>query len=70
MVAIFVDGDACPVKDETLRVAARHEVLVHLVSNQWLRGEVKNKIWLAVEQRLANGSGIPDVAFLPIDARS
>ncbi|MSO97875.1 MAG: YaiI/YqxD family protein [Rhodospirillaceae bacterium] len=38
MVAIFVDGDACPVKDETLRVAARHGVLVHLVSNTWLRG--------------------------------
>jgi uncharacterized protein len=39
MVEIYVDGDACPVKDETLRVAARHNVRVHLVSNSWLRGE-------------------------------
>lgn len=39
MVAIYVDGDACPVKDETLRVAARHQVMVYLVSNMWLRGE-------------------------------
>lgn len=38
MVEIFVDGDACPVKDEVLRVAARHGLVVHLVSNRWLRG--------------------------------
>lgn len=35
---IYVDGDACPVKDEVARVAARHGLVVHLVSNQWLRG--------------------------------
>ncbi|MBL8628857.1 MAG: YaiI/YqxD family protein, partial [Rhodospirillaceae bacterium] len=35
----YVDGDACPVKDEVLRVAARHKVMVYLVSNMWLRGE-------------------------------
>lgn len=35
--AILVDGDACPVKDEVLRVAERHGLVVHLVSNQWLR---------------------------------
>lgn len=34
---IYVDGDACPVKDEVLRVAGRHEIMLHLVSNQWLR---------------------------------
>ena len=39
-------------------------------SGQWLGGEMKNKIRLTVEEGLANGSGIPDVAFLPIDARS
>jgi hypothetical protein len=35
---IYVDGDACPVKDEVVRVAERHGLTVHLVSNQWLRG--------------------------------
>ena len=34
---IFVDADACPVKDEVLRVAARHGTAVHFVSNQWMR---------------------------------
>ena len=34
---IYVDADACPVKDEVLRVAARHGLGVHYVSNQWMR---------------------------------
>ena len=34
---IFVDGDACPVKDEVERVAARHDLQVHIVSNGGLR---------------------------------
>jgi len=34
---IFVDADACPVKDEVLRVAARHGLTVHMVSNSWMR---------------------------------
>lgn len=37
MPEIYVDGDACPVKDEILKVAYRHNLTVHLVSNQWLR---------------------------------
>jgi uncharacterized protein len=34
---IFVDADACPVKDEVLRVAARHAVKVTMVANFGLR---------------------------------
>ncbi|MCW9035624.1 MAG: YaiI/YqxD family protein [Rhodospirillales bacterium] len=34
---IFVDADACPVKDEVLKVAERHNLKVHIVSNQWMR---------------------------------
>lgn len=37
MTEIYVDGDACPVKEEVLRVAARHEIVTHMVSNRWLR---------------------------------
>ena len=37
MLEIYVDGDACPVKAEVLRVAERHRLTVHLVSNAWLR---------------------------------
>ena len=36
-VAILVDADACPVKDEVYRVAWRHEVPVKIVSNSRLR---------------------------------
>jgi uncharacterized protein YaiI (UPF0178 family) len=34
---IFVDADACPVKEEIYRVAWRHAVPVRVVSNQRLR---------------------------------
>src|SRR4026209_605320 len=34
---IYVDADACPVKDEILRVAERHALAVTLVSNGGLR---------------------------------
>jgi hypothetical protein len=35
--AIYVDADACPVKDEAVRVAGRHGLTVHFVSNAWMR---------------------------------
>jgi len=34
---IFVDADACPVKDEALRVAERHGLALYFVSNSWMR---------------------------------
>lgn len=34
---IYVDADACPVKAEVLRVATRHDLIVHMVSNSWMR---------------------------------
>ncbi len=34
MIAIHVDGDACPVKDEVIRVATRHKLTVYIVSNR------------------------------------
>ncbi|KKB80059.1 hypothetical protein VW35_06340 [Devosia soli] len=37
MVAIFVDADACPVKDEAARVAERHGVAITYVANFGLR---------------------------------
>jgi uncharacterized protein YaiI (UPF0178 family) len=35
--AIYVDADACPVKDEVVRVAERHGLVVSFVSNGGLR---------------------------------
>ena len=37
MLDIYVDADACPVKDEVLRVAGRHDLTVYIVSNSWMR---------------------------------
>jgi uncharacterized protein YaiI (UPF0178 family) len=34
---IYVDADACPVKEEIRRVAERHGVVAHLVSNRGFR---------------------------------
>lgn len=38
MPEIYVDADACPVKDEVMRVAERHRLRIHVVSNRWHRG--------------------------------
>ncbi len=37
MTAIYVDADACPVKDEIYRVGGRYGLVVHVVSNAWIR---------------------------------
>jgi uncharacterized protein YaiI (UPF0178 family) len=37
LLEIFLDGDACPVKDEVERVASRHGLPVHIISNGGLR---------------------------------
>ena len=34
---IYVDADACPVKEEAVRVAERHSLPIHFVSNSWMR---------------------------------
>ncbi len=34
MPQVFVDADACPVKDEIRRVIERHNIVAHLVSNR------------------------------------
>ena len=34
---IYVDADACPVKDEAVRVAERHGLDIHFVSNAFMR---------------------------------
>lgn len=37
IVQIYVDADACPVKEEAVRVAERHGLAVHMVSNAFMR---------------------------------
>lgn len=35
--ALYIDADACPVKDEAVRVAERHGLAIHFVSNAFMR---------------------------------
>ena len=37
MTIIYVDADACPVKEEVVRVADRHGLAIHFVSNSFMR---------------------------------
>ena len=47
MLHIFVDADACPVKQEVYRVAKRCGLKVTLVANSWMR--VPEEQWLELE---------------------
>ncbi|MEQ8509282.1 MAG: YaiI/YqxD family protein [Rhodospirillaceae bacterium] len=47
MPEIYIDADACPVKEEVLRVAERHTLNIHVVGNAWMRrpeGPLVNKV--------------------------
>ena len=44
MLIIYVDADACPVKNETFRVAIRHNLHVYLVSNSRLNMVVDKNV--------------------------
>lgn len=37
MTEIYLDADACPVKEEAVKVAERHGITVHIVSNSGMR---------------------------------
>jgi uncharacterized protein len=36
-VQIYIDADACPVKEEAAKVAGRHRLIIHYVSNSHMR---------------------------------
>jgi uncharacterized protein YaiI (UPF0178 family) len=37
MTTLYIDADACPVKDEAYRVGERYRLAVFVVSNSWIR---------------------------------
>jgi uncharacterized protein YaiI (UPF0178 family) len=55
--AIYVDADACPVKDEIVRIAQRHAVEVIIVSNGGLRPRPESNVRTIV---VAEGSDAAD----------
>ena len=80
MPEVYVDADACPVKDEVMRVAGRHGIKVYYVSNAWMRlpdGPLVNRVvvsdgfdaaddWIA--ETIAPGD-IAITADIPLAAR-
>ncbi len=48
MLHIYVDADACPVKEEVYRVARRYELGVTLVANSWMRVPGDERVSLQV----------------------
>jgi uncharacterized protein YaiI (UPF0178 family) len=57
MLHVFVDADACPVKDEVYRVASRYGLHVTLVANAWMR--IPRESWLTL-QVVAEGDDAAD----------
>jgi uncharacterized protein YaiI (UPF0178 family) len=57
MLNIYVDGDACPVKNEVMHVCQRHGLSVFLVSNKWIphvMGPKVNKILVPLGADMAD----------------
>lgn len=48
MLQIYIDADACPVKEEVYRVARRYGLEVTLVANSWMRIPKEQRIRLEV----------------------
>jgi hypothetical protein len=81
MTDIYVDADACPVKDEVYRVAGRYGLKVYLVSNSLLRAPLHIEVERivvgdapdAADDWIAERAGAGDVVVtndIPLAARS
>jgi len=77
---IYVDADACPVKDEVLRVGGRHGLDVYIVSNGGLRPSADPRVHTvivgndpdAADDWIADKIGAGDIAVtndIPLAAR-
>jgi uncharacterized protein len=80
MLDVFVDADACPVKQEIYRVAKRYGLFVHLVANSRMRTPEEQWVTLVVveghldaaDDWIADHVGADDVvvtADIPLAAR-
>jgi uncharacterized protein len=78
---IFVDADACPVKEEAARVAARHSLIIHYVSNSHMRLPIGDNVKRVVvsegadaaDNWIAEQAGVGDVvvtADIPLASRA
>ena len=56
MVKIYVDADACPVKNEVERIATRHNLETYLVSDGGIRPRLNPLIQLVVVNQGADAA--------------
>ena len=80
LLHIFVDADACPVKQEVYRVAKRYDLSVTLVAGSWMRVPEENNLSLkvvgkgmdAADDWIVEHLGVDDIvitADIPLAAR-
>jgi uncharacterized protein YaiI (UPF0178 family) len=79
MLTIYVDADACPVKEEVYRVAKRHEMRVLVAANTTMRVPIDPLVEIvvcagfgAVDDWIAEQAGAGDIvitADIPLAAR-
>ena len=56
MTEIYVDADACPVKDEVLKVATRHKLMTYLVSDGGIRPSLSPLVQIVVVSQGADAA--------------
>ena len=56
MVEIYIDADACPVKDETIRVATRHGLKTLMVSDGGIRPSQDPNVQIIVVEQGADAA--------------
>ena len=56
MVKIYVDADACPVKNEIERIATRHNLITYMVCNGGIRPVRNPLIKLVVVNQAADAA--------------
>ena len=80
-ITLYIDADACPVKDEAVRVAEQHGLTIHFVSNAWMRlpqGPLINRVVVqngpdAADDWIVEHAGAGDIvvtADIPLAARA
>ena len=78
--SLYIDADACPVKEEAVRVAERHGLAIHFVSNAFMRlpeGPLVKRVVVAdgpdaADNWIAERAGKGDIvvtADIPLAAR-
>jgi hypothetical protein len=81
MTKLYIDADACPVKDEVYRVGLRYQLEVFVVSNSWIRTPQQRGVTSVVVEAgpdiaddwIAERAGVGDIVItndIPLASRA